>query len=155
MPEIVFYVARADNGVIGIEGGLPWRLPEDLKRFKAMTMGKPMVMGRKTFESFPSLLVGRRHIVLTRDTEWSKPGAEVAHDVEGAIALAREAEEIAVIGGAEIYRLFMDRAHRIELTEVHRSPEGDTKMPPLGAGWSVKSREMGGPDFDFVTLVRA
>jgi len=153
-PEIVFYVARADNGVIGKDGALPWRLPEDLKRFKAMTMGKPMVMGRKTFESFPSLLVGRRHIVLTRDENWSKPGADVAHSVEEAIALAGEAEEIAVIGGAEVYRLFMPHAHRIELTEVHRWPEGDTKMPPLGAGWRVKSREMGGPDFDFVTLVR-
>jgi len=153
-PEIVFYVARADNGVIGRDGALPWRLPEDLKRFKAMTMGKPMVMGRKTFESFPNLLVGRRHIVLTRDAGWSRPGAEVAHDVEGAVALAGAAAEIAVIGGAEIYRLFMPHAHRIELTEVHRSPEGDTKMPPLGPGWRVASREMGGPDFDFVTLVR-
>lgn len=153
-PEIVFYVARADNGVIGKDGALPWRLPEDLKRFKAMTMGKPMVMGRKTFESFPSLLVGRRHIVLTRDAGWSKPGAEVAHDVESAIALAGEAEEIAVIGGAEIYRLFMPHADRIELTEVHRSPDGDTKMPPLGEGWRVEKRELGGPDFDFVTLVR-
>jgi dihydrofolate reductase len=154
MPEIVFYVARADNGIIGKDGALPWRLPEDLKRFKAMTMGKPMVMGRKTFESFPSLLVGRRHIVLTRDADWSKPGAEVAHDVEGAIALAGDAQEIAVIGGADIYRLFMPHAHRIELTEVHRSPEGDTRMPPLGAGWRVAKRELGGPDFDFVTLVR-
>jgi dihydrofolate reductase len=154
-PEIVFYVARADNGVIGKDGALPWRLPEDLKRFKAMTMGKPMVMGRKTFESFPSLLVGRRHIVLTRDAGWSKPGAEVAHDVDSAIALAGDAEEIAVIGGAEIYRLFMDRAHRIELTEVHRSPDGDTKMPPLGQGWRIENRVLGGPDFDFVTLVRA
>ncbi|WP_454885622.1 dihydrofolate reductase [Sphingomonas oryzagri] len=153
-PEIVFYVARADNGVIGKDGALPWRLPEDLKRFKALTMGKPMVMGRKTFESFPSPLPGRRHIVLTRDAGWSKPGAEVAHDIEGAITLAGDAEEIAVIGGAEIYRLFMDRAHRIELTEVHRSPEGDTRMPPLGTGWRVEKRELGGPDFDFVTLVR-
>jgi len=154
-PEIVFYVARADNGVIGRDGALPWRLPEDLKRFKAMTMGKPMVMGRRTFQSFPKLLVGRRHIVLTRDADWSSPGAEVAHSVDEAIGLAGDAEEIAVIGGAEIYRLFMDRAHRIELTEVHRAPEGDTKMPPLGEGWRVANREMGGPDFDFVTLVRS
>jgi dihydrofolate reductase len=154
MPEIVFYVARADNGVIGKEGGLPWHLPEDLKRFKAMTTGKPMVMGRKTFESFPKLLVGRRHIVLTRDPDWSAPGAEVAGGVEEAIALVGEAEEIAVIGGAEVYRLFMDRANRIELTEVHREPEGDTKMPSLGEGWRVANRIFGGPDFDFVTLVR-
>ena len=153
-PEIVFYVARADNGVIGREGGLPWHLPADLKRFKAMTRAKPMVMGRKTFESFPDLRVGRRHIVLTRDSRWQRPGAEVVRSAEEAIARAGDTPEIAVIGGAEVYRLFMDRAHRIELTEVHRSPDGDTVMPPLGSGGRVASREMGGPDFDFVTLVR-
>jgi dihydrofolate reductase len=113
-----------------------------------------MVMGRKTFESFPKLLVGRRHIVLTRDPDWSAPGAEVARSVEEAIALVGAAEEIAVIGGAEVYRLFMDRANRIELTEVHRAPEGDTRMPPLGEGWRVENRIFGGPDFDFVTLSR-
>ena len=154
MPEIVFYVARADNGVIGRDGGIPWTLPGDLKRFKAMTMGKPMVMGRKTFESFPRPLPGRRHIVLTRDPAWSAPGAEVAQDVGTAIARAGDIAEIAVIGGAEIYRLFLDRATRIELTEVHRSPDGDTRMPPLGPGWRVSQRMIGGPDFDFVTLRR-
>jgi dihydrofolate reductase len=153
-PEIVLYVARADNGVIGRDGALPWKLTGDLKRFKALTMGKPMVMGRKTFESFPSPLRGRRHIVLTRDPDWRAPEAEVAHGVEEAIALAGNVPEIAVIGGADIYRLFLPRAARIELTEVHRAPEGDTKMPPLGPGWRVERREIGGPDFDFVTLVR-
>ncbi|AGH49689.1 dihydrofolate reductase [Sphingomonas sp. MM-1] len=153
-PRITFYVARADNGVIGRGGRLPWRLPEDLKRFKAMTMGKPMVMGRKTFESFPKPLPGRRHIVLTRDPAWAADGAEVAHSVDQAIALAGDVEEVAVIGGAEIYALFMPQADRIELTEVHRTVEGDTKMPPLGAGWRVANREMGGPDFDFVTIER-
>lgn len=153
-PEIVFYVARADNGVIGRDGGLPWRLPEDLKRFKKLTMGKPMVMGRKTFDSFPSPLPGRRHIVLTRDTGWRAEGAEVVHSVADAIDAAGDVEEIAVIGGAEVFALFMDRADRIELTEVHRTIEGDTKMPPLGPGWKVVHREMGGPDFDFVTLRR-
>jgi len=153
-PEIVLFVARADNGVIGDKGGLPWRIPEDLKHFKTLTMGKPMVMGRKTFESLPGLLPGRRHIVITRDQNWSAEGAEVAPDAEAAIALAGDVEEIAVIGGAEIYRLFLPLARRIELTEVHRTPEGDTKMPPLGAGWRVSAREMGGPDIDFVTLVR-
>jgi len=151
---ITLLVARADNGVIGRDGVLPWRLPEDLKHFKQLTMGKPMVMGRRTFESLPGLLPGRRHIVLTRDAGWSAAGAEMAHSVEQAIALAGNVPEIAVIGGAEIYALFLPLAKRIELTEVHRSPEGDTKMPPLGAGWRVASREMGGPDFDFVTLVR-
>jgi len=117
-------------------------------------MGKPMVMGRKTFESLPGLLPGRRHIVITRNRDWSAPGAEVVHDVDAAIAAAGDVPEVAVIGGADIFAMFMDRARRIELTEVHRSPEGDTLMPPLGAGWRVAAREMGGPDCDFVTLVR-
>jgi dihydrofolate reductase len=154
-PQIVFYVARADNGVIGRDGGLPWRLPEDLKRFKAMTMGKPMVMGRKTFESFPKPLPGRRHIVLTRDPAWQADGAEVAHSLEEAIALAGEVDEIAVIGGAEVFALFLPLAERVELTEVHRNVEGDAKMPPFGEGWRVAERIMGGPDFDFVTLDRS
>jgi dihydrofolate reductase len=153
-PEITLVVARADNGVIGNKGALPWHIPEDLKYFKTRTMGKPMVMGRKTFESLPGLLPGRRHIVVTRDPAWTAEGAEVAHDAESAIALGGDAPEITVIGGAEIYRLFLPLAHKIELTEVHRSPEGDTKMPPLGQGWRVAAREMGGPDIDFVTLVR-
>ena len=152
--RIVLYVARADNGVIGRDGDLPWRLPEDLKRFKALTMGKPMIMGRKTFESLPGLLPGRRHIVLTRAVDWSATGAEVAHDLAGALALVGDVEEVAVIGGAEVFALFMDRADRIELTEVHREVEGDTKMPPLGKGWRVAKRELGGPDFDFVTIER-
>ncbi len=153
-PRIVLVVARADNGVIGNDGKLPWHIPEDLKHFKALTMGKPMVMGRKTFESLPGLLPGRRHIVLTRDIGWRAEGAEVAHDIDEAIRLVGDASEIAVIGGAEIYRLFLPRTDRIELTEVHRSPAGDAKMPPLGEGWRVAAREMGGPDIDFVTLVR-
>jgi dihydrofolate reductase len=153
-PEITLVVARADNGVIGNKGALPWHIPEDLKHFKQRTMGKPMVMGRKTFESLPGLLPGRRHIVVTRDQSWQGKGAEIAHDADGAIAIAGDVPEIAVIGGAEIYRLFLPFARRIELTEVHRSPEGDTKMPPLGTGWRVAAREMGGPDIDFVTLIR-
>lgn len=152
---VTLFVARADNGVIGNKGDLPWRIPEDLKNFKKRTMGKPMVMGRKTFESLPGLLPGRRHIVITRDTGWSAEGAEVAHDAAGALALAGDVEEVAVIGGAEIYKLFLPLANKIELTEVHRAPEGDTKMPPLGPGWRVAARAMGGPDIDFVTLERA
>ena len=153
-PEIVLIVARGDNGVIGNKGTLPWHIPEDLKHFKKLTMGKPMIMGRKTFESLPGLLPGRRHIVITRDAGWRKEGAEVAHDAEAAIAAAGDATEIAVIGGADIFGMFLPLAKRIELTEVHRSPDGDTKMPPLGPGWRVAAREMGGPDIDFVTLVR-
>jgi dihydrofolate reductase len=156
--EIVFFAARADNGVIGVGGGLPWRLPADLRRFKAMTAGLPLVMGRKTFESFPTPLLGRRHIVLTRDAGWSAPGAEVAGDVDAALALAG-APVAAVIGGAEIYRLFLPIADRIELTEVHIAPEGDTHMPDPGPGWRETLREDHPaegerPAYSFVTLMR-
>ncbi|RYD55743.1 MAG: dihydrofolate reductase [Sphingomonadales bacterium] len=155
---ITFHLARADNGVIGRDGKLPWHLPADLRRFKARTMGKPMVMGRKTFESFPSPLPGRRHIVLTRDTGWSADGAEVAHTPEEAIALAGD-DEIAVIGGAEVFALFLPQADRIELTEVHDAADGDTVMPAFGLAWGEVAREdfdseAGRPAYSFVTLER-
>lgn len=154
---MIFVLARADNGVIGVDGRLPWRLPEDLRRFKALTMGTPMVMGRKTFESFPAPLPGRRHIVLTRDRAWSAAGAEVAHDVEAALALAGEGD-VTVVGGAEIYALLLDRADRIELTEVHCAPDGDAVVPAF-TGWREVARvahpaEGERPGYDFVTLVR-
>lgn len=158
MQEIVFYLARADNGVIGADGDLPWRLPADLRRFKAMTMAKPLVMGRKTFESFPSPLPGRRHIVLTRDRDWRAPGAEVAHTPAGALALAADAPEIAVIGGAQIFALYREAATRIELTEVHAEPPGDAAVPPF-TGWQEIAREnhpaeSERPAYSFVTLTR-
>ncbi|WP_294287174.1 dihydrofolate reductase [uncultured Sphingomonas sp.] len=152
MTEIVFYLARAENGVIGVDGDLPWRIPADLKRFKAMTMGKPMVMGRKTFESFPSPLPGRRHIVLTRDPAWPAEGAEVAHTPDDALALAGDVPEVAVIGGAEIFALFLPRATRIELTEVHAAPEGDAIVPSFES-WHETARE-DCDGYSFVTLVR-
>lgn len=156
-PEIVLIVARGDNGVIGNKGTLPWHIPEDLKHFKKLTMGKPMIMGRKTFESFPSPLPGRRHIVLTRDRGWAAEGAEVAHSVEEALALA--GDDAAVIGGAEVFALFMDRADVVELTEVHASPEGDAVVPAF-AGWRETARENhtadgARPAYSFVTLTRA
>lgn len=123
-------------------------------------MGKPMVMGRKTFDSFPRLLPGRRHIVLTRDPDWAQEGADVAHSVEAALALAGDGD-VAVIGGAEIYRLFLPLATRIELTEVHALPEGDAVVPAFDAtDWREVAREVhpaqdARPAFDFVTLVRA
>ncbi len=152
---ISFHIARADNGVIGRDGGLPWRLPADLKRFKAQTMGRPMVMGRKTFESFPVPLPGRRHIVLTRDRSWSAAGAEVVHAVEEALALA--GDDVAVIGGAEVFALFRDRADRVELTEVHLDAEGDVRMPGF-EDWREVAREDfvaegERPGYSFVTLV--
>ena len=144
--------------MIGVDGQLPWRLPADLKRFKAQTMGKPMIMGRKTFESFPSPLPGRRHIVLTRDPAWRRDGAEVANSVEAALALAGDGD-VAVIGGAEIFALFLPLAERIELTEVHLSPEGDATVPPFGPQWRETAREDHPADGDrpahsFVTLER-
>ena len=145
-------VARAANGVIGKNGGLPWHLPGDLKRFKALTMGTPMIMGRRTFESLPKLLPGRRHIVVTRDRNWAAEGAEVAHDVEDALALAGEGR-VSVIGGAEIFRMFADRADRVELTEVRGEIEGDTFLPVFGREWRETFREDHG-GFSFVTLER-
>ncbi|MES3099464.1 dihydrofolate reductase [Sphingomonas faeni] len=152
---IIFYLARATNGVIGRDGQLPWRLPADLKRFKALTMGKPMVMGRKTFESFPSPLPGRRHIVLTRG-DWTADGAEVSHSVEEALAMA--GDDVAVIGGEQIYAQFLPRADRIELTEVHAAPEGDATVPAFD-GWHEIAREdhpaeNDRPAYSFVTLTR-
>ena len=152
MPEIVFYLARAANGVIGRDGALPWRNPADLRRFKAMTLGKPMVMGRRTFESFPAPLPGRRHIALTRDRCWQAAGAEVAHSVEEALALAGDVPEVAVIGGAEVFALFLATADRIELTEVHEAPAGDATVPPFD-GWREAARE-DHDGYSFVTLVR-
>jgi len=121
-------------------------------------MGKPMVMGRKTFESFPSPLPGRRHIVLTRDPQWRAEGAEVVHSVDEALALAGEGD-VAIIGGAEIFALFLPLAERIELTEVHVSPEGDAVVPALGAEWREVAREDHAaegerPAYSFVTLER-
>ncbi|OWK30554.1 dihydrofolate reductase [Sphingomonas mucosissima] len=153
---VSLHLARASNGVIGRDGGLPWHLPADLKRFQAQTMGRPMIMGRKTFQSFPAPLPGRRHIVLTRDRDWSAAGAEVAHDRAAALALA--GDNSAVIGGADIFALFLDLADRVELTEVHATPEGDTIVPPF-TDWREIAREdhpAAGdrPAYSFVTLVR-
>lgn len=158
MSGIFLVVAVAANGVIGSGGTLPWHIPADLRRFKALTMGKPMVMGRKTFDSLPGLLPGRRHIVLTRDPDWRAEGAETAHDLDSALALAN-APEIAVIGGAEIFALALPRAGRLELTEVKADIPGDTFMPPLGDDWSEEFREehpaeSDRPPFAFVTLRR-
>ena len=158
---ITFVLARADNGVIGVDGRLPWHLPADLKRFKALTTGQAMVMGRKTFESFPVPLPGRRHVVLTRDPAWHAAGAEVAHTPDAALALARGGDpdaRVAVIGGAEIFALLLDRADRIELTEVHAAPGGDAIVPAF-TGWRELTREShadegGRPAYDFVTLAR-
>jgi dihydrofolate reductase len=158
-PEIVLIVARALNGVIGRDGKLPWHIPADLRHFKQLTTGAPMIMGRKTFDSLPGILPGRRHIVLTRDTAWAEDGAEVAQSVDGALKLAT-APHVSVIGGAEIYALFLPRADRIELTEVHVEAVGDTSLPPFDPDiWAETARvphpaDGEKPAFDFVTLTR-
>jgi len=122
-------VAMAQNGVIGRDNSLPWRLPEDLKRFRAFTLGKPILMGRKTFESIGRPLPGRTNLVLTRDRSWSAPGVIVVHSVEDALAHASSSNELVVIGGAEIYRLVLPFARRIYLTHVHADVPGDITFP--------------------------
>ncbi len=160
-PRVTLIVARATNGVIGRDGTLPWRIPADLKRFKTLTMGSAMIMGRRTFDSLPGVLPGRRHIVLTRDRKWSADGAEVAHSVEEVLALAGD-ERVSVIGGAEIFALFLPHADRFELTEVVGDIEGDTIMPDprSDGGWLEVGREEhqaegDTPAFNFVSLERA
>lgn len=157
-PPITIVVARARNGVIGRGGALPWHIPADLKRFKALTMGSVMVMGRKTFESLPRLLPGRRHVVLTRDARWSAAGTEVAHSLDEALQLAR-GEPISVIGGADVFDLFLEIADRVELTDILEDVEGDTVMadPRQSARWLETFREEHGdehPPFRFVRLER-
>lgn len=154
-------VARATNGVIGRDGTLPWRISADLKRFKRLTMGSVMIMGRRTFDSLPGLLPGRRHIVLTRDRQWSAEGAEVAHSVEEALALAGD-EPVSVIGGAEIFELFLPHSDRLELTDVFGDIPGDTIMadPRADGSWREVTREDHAaegdtPAFSFITLDRA
>ncbi len=159
---VSFVLAMASNGVIGDKGGIPWRVPEDMKRFKALTMGKPIIMGRKTWDSFPKRpLPGRTNIVITRDRHWRADGAVVVHALDDALALAQQENphEIAIIGGAEIYWAALPRATRIHLTEVHLDAEGDRRMPPFDPKiWREAAREdhatPEGLRYSYVTLER-
>lgn len=130
-PELVIIAAVADNGVIGRAGTLPWRLPADLKHFKALTRGHAVVMGRRTYESIGRPLPQRRNYVLTRDDTWSAPGTTRVASLDDAVAAARDAGEQAlfVIGGQAVYRDALDRADRLELTRVHAAVEGDAHFP--------------------------
>jgi dihydrofolate reductase len=128
-PLVSVIVAMAQNGVIGRDNSLPWRLPEDLKRFRAFTLGKPILMGRKTFESLGRPLPERTNLVLTRDRSWFAHGVIVVHSVEEALAQAGSSEELVAIGGAEIYRLVLPFARRIYLTHVHADVPGDITFP--------------------------
>jgi dihydrofolate reductase len=166
-PQIVLIVAVAENGVIGANGAIPWRLKSDQKRLKLMTMGKPIVMGRKTFLSLRRPLPGRTNIVVTRDVNFRAAGAVVTTSFADARAVAigdalrRSAGEIAVLGGAEIYAQWIECADRLEITEVHARPEGDTYLAALAdADWEEigRVRNSAGPDdsadFSYVTYRR-
>lgn len=150
-----------DNGVIGTNGGLPWRLSSDLKHFKEITMGKPIVMGRKTHESIGRPLPGRENIILTRDQNYKAEGCTVLHSDDDLLVHCRYHEEVMIMGGAELYRQFLDRAHLIYLTEVHARVEGDTYFPDYNPDiWDEVAREdfRAGDDneydYSFVVLKR-
>ncbi|MDO9490006.1 MAG: dihydrofolate reductase [Sphingomonadaceae bacterium] len=164
-PAISFVVARADNGVIGRNNALPWHLPADLRHFKRLTVGKPVVMGRKTFESIGKPLPGRHNIVMTRDADWRAEGVTVVANLAEAIAAGgldprTRVEEVMIIGGAAVYADALPIATRVYLTEVHDTPAGDTMLPPFAADrWREVEREDhpaedGKPAYSFVTLER-
>lgn len=154
---ISLVVAASTNNVIGVAGDLPWRLSDDLKRFKALTMGKPVVMGRKTFESIGRALPGRKNIVITTQTDFAAHGCDIVSSPAAALAAAADATEVMIIGGGEIYRLFLPLAHRIYLTRVKVDLEGDTVFPALDSSdWLETAREEHGADesndYDFTIL---
>jgi dihydrofolate reductase len=151
--SVTLILAAADNGVIGKDGGLPWMIGDDLKRFKTLTLGKTVVMGRKTWDSLPKKpLPGRRNIVVTRQADWRADGAEVMP-----LAAALEAPDVMVIGGAEIYRAALAKADRIELTQVHANFEGDVQFTFDRTNWREIAREdhitPDGLSYSFVTLI--
>jgi len=168
--QMVFVVAVADNGVIGRDNARPWRLKSDLKRFKALTLGKPVIMGRKTFLSIGRPLPGRTNIVVTRDGKFQVPGVIVARSLDAALdvargdALRRFASEIMVIGGAEIFAQWLDRADRLEVTHIHAQPDGDAFLDVLRAPdpvrWdeTARARNAAGADdsadFTYATYIR-
>lgn len=159
--RVSLVVAMSENRVIGRDNDLPWRLPADLAHFKRLTLGKPIIMGRKTYESIGRPLPGRQNIVLTRDESFQAPGCDICLGLDQAMAVAGSAEEVMIIGGAALYETLLERADRIYLTEVHARIEGDTWFPELDASdWKEVSREAHGADernsldYSFVTLDR-
>ena len=139
---VTLVVAAANNDVIGSDGDLPWHLPDDLRNFKRITTGKPIVMGRKTHESIGRALPARQNIIVTRDISYEAEGCDVAASPEEALALANGADEVMVIGGGEIYRVFLPLADRVYLTRVHADVDGDTFFPALDdAEWELVSTE--------------
>jgi dihydrofolate reductase len=159
--RIALIAAMAENRVIGRENGLPWRLPADLRRFKSVTMGKPVIMGRKTYESIGKPLPGRSNIVVTRDADYRAPGCQVVHSLEQALEAGAGHTEVMVIGGAELYRQALGRAERMYLTLVRAEVEGDTLFPDIEPQqWrelereSHRADEKNQYDYDFVILQR-
>jgi dihydrofolate reductase len=159
--------AQAANGVIGADGGMPWHVPEDMAHFKELTMGSTVIMGRRTWDSFPARfrpLPGRRNVVLTRDPQWSDDGAEVVHSIDEALALAPARATTWVIGGAQLFSATLPRADRLEVTEIRTSPKGDTFAPPIEAAlWQLSPdtadapclTSRTGPDYRFRSYIRA
>lgn len=153
--RVVIVAAVGRNRVIGVDGRLPWRIPEDLARFKAMTMGHALVMGRATFESIGRALPGRSNIVLTRRPGWSYEGVDPAASLEEALAIAADrGQDVYVAGGAEVYRQALEMADAMELTEVDASPDGDTWFPEVDWGIWAETGRVEHPGFDFVTYER-
>ena len=155
MTNVTLIAAVGRNGVIGAGNDMPWHLPEDFAYFKRTTMGHPMVMGRKTFDSIGRVLPGRRTIVVTRQPDWSHPGVETAHSLSEALSLAGPAAEVFVCGGGQVYTEAMPWAHRLLITEVDQSPEGDVRFPDIDpAHWHEVRREQR-DGFSWVTYERA
>lgn len=165
--EIVFVVAIAENGVIGLDNAMPWHLKSDLQRFKKITLNRPVIMGRKTFASIGKALPGRTNIVVTRDKTFQAAGVvvatslEAAHDIARGDALRRFVTDIMVIGGAELFSQWMHMADRLEITQVHAAPEGDTFLAPVSPKeWQEVARvrqakgENDTADFSYVTYKR-
>ncbi len=159
--KISIVVAASTNNVIGKEGGLPWRLPEDLRHFKKITMGKPVIMGRATWESIGHALPGRQNIVLSRQTGFVAEGCDVAATADEALGIAGDAEEAMIIGGGHVYHQFLPQTDRIYLTRIHATVEGDTFFPTLDKkAWLTVARESHAASaerkyaFEFLTLSR-
>ena len=161
MPLVSLVVGMARNHVIGRDNALPWRLPADLKHFKAVTWGKPILMGRKTFESIGKPLPGRDNLVLTRDRGWRAEGVIVVHSLDEALERVHDAPELAGIGGADVFRLLMPLASRIYLTRIDADIPGDTVFPPIDhSQWAeIETRQLAADErnafgMTFVTLER-
>ncbi|MDJ0739634.1 MAG: type 3 dihydrofolate reductase [Gammaproteobacteria bacterium] len=161
LAKLSLIAAMSDNGVIGRDNRLPWRLPADLAHFKRLTIGKPIIMGRRTWESLPGLLPQRRHIVVTRDAGYRADGALVVHSLHEAIAAAGDVDEMLIVGGADLYAQTIPLATRMYLTYVHDRIAGDAHFPEFDADqWKEVARERHGADernphdYSFVELVR-